>query len=67
MGLLDVVGMFNTAPGESGMLDQIKAAGESFNRISADVDFIKAQNKMVLDKLDYLIKVIDDLDQEENQ
>ena len=66
-GLLDVMGMFNTAPGEPGMIDQIKSAGESFGQMAQDMECIKQQNKMVMDKLDYLITIIDDLGDSENE
>jgi len=42
MGIMDIASLFNTAPGEPGMIEQIKAAGEGFAQIGNDMKALLA-------------------------
>lgn len=56
MGLMDMFSVMTpSAEGEPGMFEQIKNAGESFNRLSADMAEIKAMIKVHDIKLDALL------------
>jgi len=55
MGIMDIASLFNAAPGEPGMFEQIKAAGEGFVEIGNDMktllaasERIEAQNMEIL-------------------
>jgi len=55
MGIMDIASLFNAAPGEPGMFEQIKAAGEGFAQIGNDMktlivatERLEAQNLEIL-------------------
>ena len=55
MGIMDIASLFNAAPGEPGMFEQIKAAGEGFAQMGHDLkhlidlsERIELQNSEIL-------------------
>jgi hypothetical protein len=50
MGMMDLMGLMGGTD-NSGMMSQIKSAGESFGAMARDMDTIKAQNAEIIDQL----------------
>ncbi len=53
MGIMDIMSLMSghSEDGQPGMLDQIKNAGESFNRLAQDMSEVRAQNQEILNRL----------------
>lgn len=58
MGLMDVLGLMSPGNGELGMIDQIKAAGESFAHMNEEIKNLKLICVKILEQNETIIAML---------
>ena len=68
MGIMDIMGLMSGSheDGQPGMMDQIKNAGESFNRLAQDMSEVRAQNAEIRAQNQEILRRLAEWEEHEN-